>query len=169
MANSANIKLGVCSVVFNSVDLGHTLGGVEVSYKPKYVDIMADLYGDTRINKKLVGEELTVKVPLAEYTIKNLNVAMPNSTLAGAGNTRITLGHQAGQDAKALAALLYLHPIAEAGKTFDVVLYKAFVASAINIKHDNKGERIIEVTFEALLDETRSDGNYLGLIGDSTT
>ena len=145
------------------------MGGVEVIYQPKYVDITADLYGDTPINKKLVGEKLSVKVPLAEYTIANLNKAIPMSTLAGAGNTRITIGHQAGQDAKAQAALLYLHPIAEAGKSFDVVLYKAYVASNVTIKHDNKGERIVEVTFDALLDETRTDGNYLGLIGDSTT
>lgn len=168
MANAANIKLGVCQVIYKGVDLGHTMGGVEVSYKPKFATISADLYGDTKLNEKLVGEQLTVKVPLAEKTIANLGIAIPQATLAGATNGRITLGHKAGQDMLSLAGQLYLHPYAESTKAFDVVLYKAVVNNTITIKHDNKGETIIEVTFEAYIDETKSDGNYLGLIGDST-
>ena len=36
------------------------------------------------------------------------------------------------------------------------------------LSHKNDEEKIVEVTFRALIDESRSDGNYLGLIGDST-
>lgn len=168
MANGANIKLGVCSVNFNGVDLGHTEGGVEFMYKPKHVEIKADLYGDSPLDDALVGETMTAKVPLAEKTIANLNIAMPHSTFAGAGNARITLGKQAGESLKALAAQLYLHPISESTKAYDIVMYKAAVATDINIKHDNKGQTIIEVTFKAYIDETKTNGNYLGLIGDST-
>jgi hypothetical protein len=31
MADVTNVQLGVCSVSYNGLDLGHTLGGVEVS------------------------------------------------------------------------------------------------------------------------------------------
>lgn len=169
MANAANIKLGSCSVNYNGVDLGHTKGGVEVSYEPKYVDITADLYGDTVVDKRLVGEKFLVKVPLAEKTIVNLKQAIPQSTYAGAANARITIGTQAGLNtAKSLAAQLVIHPLFEQTLAFDVVLYKAYVSSNVPLKHDNSGETIFMVTFEALLDETKSAGNYLGLIGDST-
>jgi hypothetical protein len=47
-------------------------------------------------------------------------------------------------------------------------LYKAFAHSAVTLNHKNDEERIIEVEFVALVDETKSDGNYLGLVGDST-
>lgn len=169
MPDITNIKLGVCTVNYNGVDLGHTMGGCELIYAPKHVDITADLYGDTPVEKYLIGEVLSVKVPMAEYTINNLRNAIPQSTFAGAANSRILIGHKAGQSAKAVAYQLVLHPQFEGTRKYDVVLYKAYVDSQIQIKFDNKGERIVEVTFVALLDETRSDGNYLGLIGDSTT
>ncbi len=169
MADITKVKVGVCTVSFNGIDLGHTMGGVEVVYKPTHKDVAVDLYGDTTVEKFLIGEDLSAKVPLAEYTIANLRNAIPQSEFAGAANSRITIGHKAGQSARADSAVLVLHPVAEGTRAFDVIFYKAYVASQITLKHTNKDEKIIEVTFEALLDETRSDGNYLGLIGDSTT
>lgn len=167
MADITNVKVGVCSVTFNSVDLGHTKGGVEVSYEPVYKDVMVDAYGETVVEKYLNGEKLTAKVALAESTIANLKVAMPQGTLAGAGNARVTLGAKAGKKATEDAALLVLHPVGESDRDFDVVFYKAIVASTVVLPHRNDEEKVVEVTFEALLDETKSDGNYLGLIGDS--
>src|SRR5665213_1191983 len=143
MANATNIKLGVCSVNFNSVDLGHTKGGVEVSYAPKHTDITADLYGDTPIDKYLIGETLTAKVPMAEKTIANLRYAIPQSEFAGAANARITIGHKAGQQASVEAHQLVLHPVFEGTAAFDIVLYNAYVASTVVIKHENNGETII--------------------------
>lgn len=169
MADITNVKVGVCSVVYNSIDLGHTQGGVEVSYEPTHNDVTVDKYGETVVEKYLIGEKFTAKVPLAEYTIANLRAAMPQATFAGAANTRILLGHSAGVAAKAIAYPLVLHPINEGTRKFDIVMYKAYVASAITLNHKVDEEKIIEVVFEALLDESKSDGNYLGMIGDSTT
>jgi len=163
------VKVGVCSVTFNSADLGHTKGGVEVSYEPVYKDVAVDKYGETVVEKYLIGEKLTAKVPLAEFTIANLKAAIPQASYAGAANTRITIGASAGQAAKVDSAQLVLHPIGEGTRAFDVVLHKAYVASQITLAHKVDDEKVIEVTFEALLDETKSDGNYLGLIGDSGT
>ena len=68
----------------------------------------------------------------------------------------------------ASAAQLVLHPIAEGTRAFDVVMHKAYVANLVKLDHKIDGERIVEADFEALLDETKSAGNYLGFIGDST-
>jgi hypothetical protein len=155
-------------VSFNGVDLGHTKGGVEVSYEPSHHDVSVDKYGETVVEKYLMGEKLTAKVPLAESTIANLRISMPQSTFAGAANARITVGASAGQAAKVDSAQLVLHPLSEGTRAFDIVLYKAYVGSTITLNHKVDEEKIVEVTFEALLDETKSDGNYLGLIGDST-
>src|SRR3990167_7629056 len=99
MADATNVKVGACSVTFNSVDLGHTKGGVEVSYEPVYHDVSVDKFGESIVDKYLMGEKWTVKVPLAEFTIANLKAAMPQGTFAGAANARITLGHSAGTKA----------------------------------------------------------------------
>jgi hypothetical protein len=160
--------MGVCSVTWGGTDLGHTKGGVEVSYEPEYADVTVDAYGNTPVDKKLTGEKLTVKVPLAEETIANMRVAIPQSEFAGAANKRVTLGHKAGQSAYADAQQLVLHPIAEGTRIVDVVLYKAIAVGTVVLGHKIDDQRIIEVEFVALIDESKSDGNYLGLIGDST-
>lgn len=169
MADITNVQVGVCSVTFNGLDLGHTQGGVEVSYEPVHHDVMVDKYGETIVQKLLIGEKFTAKVPLAEYTIANLRNAMPQATFAGAANTRITLGAVAGKKATDDSYQLVLHPINEGTRRHDIVMHKAYVASTIVLNHKVDEEKLVEVTFEALLDETKSDGNYLGLIGDSTT
>lgn len=168
MADITNVELGICDVTFNSVNLGHTKGGVEVSYEPEYKDVTVDKYGNTVVEKYLIGEKLTVKVPLAEYTLANLQVAIPQGSPAGAANARLTIGANAGQVASTDAHELVLHPSSEGTRRHDMVIYKAYVASTVALNHAVDEEKIIEVTFEALLDETKSNGNYLGLIGDST-
>lgn len=168
MADITNVQVGQCSVTYNGVDLGHTKGGVEVSYEPVYKDVMVDKYGETVVEKYLTGQKLTAKVSLAEYTIANLRVAMPKAQFAGAANARITLGAAAGKKGSDSAAVLVLHPVNEGTRRHDVVFYKALVTSSIVLNHKIDEEKVIEVTFETLIDESRSDGNYLGLIGDST-
>lgn len=168
MPDVANVQVGSCSVTYNGLDLGHTKGGVVVSYEPVHTDVMVDAYGETVVEKFLRGEKLTAKVPLTEFTIANLRNAMPQSQFAGAANARITIGAKAGKKAKEDSYQLVLHPLIEGTRRHDIVLHKAYVASTVELNHTVDEQKIIEVTFEALLDETKSDGNYLGLIGDST-
>jgi hypothetical protein len=168
MADVTKVKVGVCTVTFNGVDLGHTLGGVEVSYEPSHFDVTVDKYGETVVEKVLTGEKLTAKVPLAEYTIANLKAAMPQGQYAGAANARIHVGKSSGASARAQSAQLVLHPVNEGTRAFDVVFHKAYVGSQIALNHKIDEVKVIECEFEALLDETKSDNNYLGFIGDST-
>lgn len=169
MADVTNVQVGVCSVSYNGYDLGHTKGGVEVSYEPVYHDVMVDKYGETVVEKILTGEKLTAKIPLAEFTLSNLDKIIPQGTITGAGDTRLLIGHSAGVRGKQFAAQLVLHPISEGTRRHDIVFHKAYVSSEVVMAHRVDEEKVVEVTFEALLDETKTDGNYLGFIGDSTT
>lgn len=168
MASIDNVKLGVCNVTFNDVALGHTKGGVTVSYEPTYHDVSVDAYGETVVDKRLLGERLVATVPLAEATLANLQVAIPEGTTSG---SKLTIGSSVGDSLADEAKELVLHPVENASDNLDddVVFHKAVVSSTIELPYQNDGERIIEVEFVALLDESKSDGNYLGLIGDSTT
>lgn len=170
MADTTNIKIGACSVNFNSVDLGHTKGGVTVNYSPEYAEITADQYGNTPVDKSLIGEMITIKVPLAESQVANLAKAMPLGTLAGSGNGRVTLGKNAGERLGAQAHQLVLHPLANDADDLseDVVIHKAVVHGEVELGFNNEDERIVEVEFVALVDTTKADGNWLGFIGDST-
>lgn len=169
MADIDNVKLGPCSVKFNGVDVGHTKGGVTVSYEAEYHDVQVDKYGNTVAEKVLLGEVLKATVPLAEHTIANMLVAIPAATSAGGGD-RATIGKDAGLRMSTVAAELVLHPLANdvADLSEDVGLHKAVSAEGIEWKYAADGERMAEVVFHALLDETKTDGNRLGFIGDST-
>jgi hypothetical protein len=168
-ADIDNVKLGPCSVKFNSVDVGHTKGGVTVSYEAEYHDITVDKYGNTIADSVLLGESLKVTVPLAESTIANMLVAIPNATTAGGGD-RATIGKDAGARMSAVAAELVLHPLANDASDLseDVVLHKAFSKEGIEWKYAPDGERMAEAVFHALLDENKTSGNRLGFLGDST-
>lgn len=166
--DSTNVKLGVCEVFADGVSLGHTIGGVEVTYSPEYHESMVDQYGSSLIEKYLIGERFTAKVPMAEFTLTKLNTAIPHGTVDG---QKIEIGKSAGQKSSTHAVQLVLHPIANAAgnRTEDVVFWKAVCTSEIVIGHKNDGEKILEAVFDALIDETRTDGNLLGLIGDSAS
>ena len=170
MADVTNVKIGVCNVTFNNVALGHTKGGVTVNYAPEYAEITVDQYGNTPVDKSLLGEMVTIKVPMAESQVSNLANAMPLGTLAGSGDGRVTLGKNAGARLGAESAQLVLHPIANASNDLseDVVIHKAVVHNEIELGFTNEDERIVEVEFVALVDTTKADGNWLGFIGDST-
>lgn len=86
MASSTqNVKLGVCKVYFDNVDLGYTQGGVEVTVTTDTHKTEIDQFGKTPINEFIEGRQVSVKVPLAETTLRNLVKIMPGSALVTDG------------------------------------------------------------------------------------
>lgn len=166
MGNILNVKLGVCTVTFGGVDLGYTIGGVEVTYTPEYHETKVDQYAGVS-ERWLVGESLSAKVPLSENTLTVIKEAITHATDQ---TDHVTIGSEAGKRTSSLAKLLVLHPIAnESSDTSDDVgIYKATVTNEITIAYKNDGEQIIEAMFTGMVDSGRSDGNLLGMIGDST-
>lgn len=168
MADATKIQLGICDVTYKGVNLGHTIGGVTVTYTPDFHETSVDAYGSSVVEKFLVGERLKAKVNLAEFTIANLQTAINQGTLQG--DDAVSVGSKSGKRASANAGLLLLHPInspASDSRQFDVSLYKAVVTNELAIEHKNDGEKVLPVEFEGLIDEGRTDGNMLGFIGDS--
>lgn len=80
-----NVKLGVCNVLFDGVDLGYTKGGVEVEVQTSTYEIMVDQQGQTPIGELVTGRTVSATVPLAEATLDNLVAIMPGSTLVSDG------------------------------------------------------------------------------------
>lgn len=170
MANATNIEVGVCEVTFGGTSLGHTKGGVTFTYEVDFYDITTDQYGTGAIvDKTINGERMMLTVPMSEYTLDNLAIAMPfgDNTTA----TRIDIGSDAGQKLSQFADVLVAHPIERlsTNRERDIVFHKAAVMEVGEISFSPEGERIVEVTFIALVDESQNENVYLGLIGDSTT
>lgn len=87
-SDTKNVKLGVCLVTFDGVDLGYTKGGVEVEVTTETKKVMVDQFGNSEINEYILGRTCMVKVPLAETTIENLARFMPGATLTATGGAR---------------------------------------------------------------------------------
>lgn len=160
-----NVKIGACKVLYGGTDLGHTKGGVTVSYEPEYADKSVDKWGNSKIGRALIGEQLTVTVPLAELSIANLLKVIPASTSVNGG-----LGATVGKQAKDMTGdekELVLHPLRNADNDYseDVVIYKAAVTSNVELNYEVDNQTVYEVTFEGYIDANRSDGAGLGHFG----
>lgn len=167
--DGTKIKMRACDVTFNAVDLGHTQGGVEIEYKPKYKEITADKFGETPIDKVLVGEALTVKCKLAETSFEVLKAAIAAGTLeTDSTDNMLKIGKGAGFRASSVAYALLLHPTDMAAETDnDFTVYKAVCVEGVKIAHEVDKEAVYEVTFEALVDESKEDGNVLAHYGNT--
>lgn len=80
-----NVKLGVCTVLFDGVNLGYTKGGVEVEVTTTTHEVTVDQFGETPIAELITGRRVTASVPLAETTLDNLVAIMPGSELISDG------------------------------------------------------------------------------------
>lgn len=91
-SNTKNVKLGVCNAFFDGLDMGLTQGGVEVTVATETHKVEVDQFGKTAINDMIMGRTISVKVPLAETTLRNLVATMPGSVLITDGsNASVTL------------------------------------------------------------------------------
>lgn len=168
MADVTNVDIGPCSVSLQGIDLGHTEGGVEVTYEPEFVDLHVDQYGNTNVESALLGEKLSAKCMLAEVTIANLHRAITNSTLATSGaNKMLKLGTDAGVLQSQFGGQLILHPLHNLANDLseDWTLYKVVVKANITDKRSPDDQRLWEVTFDAMIDEAKASGNRLGHYG----
>lgn len=172
MADLANVQIGVQKLTFGSVELGHTDGGCEFAYEPEYTDIVVDAFGTTVADKVLTGEAVRVTVPLAEVTLEKLKNAIPTATLvtdaSDPNKKKLTIGSAPGKRLSAVAQKLTLHPawLPESDKSFDITLHKAVIVSEVTLPYRVDEKTVYEVEFLALVDESKTDGNYLAEIGD---
>lgn len=162
--NLRNVRLGQCVITYNSVDLGYTNGGVEVTIKNDAQEVMIDEYGTAPVKSYHKGTRIEVKAKLSEYAYTTL-VQVLNGAVLNEGNTvdEVTIGQKGGIALS--GALLKLHPSQVTGTAQDVEIYKAVVIGESKLPFKLEGETTYEVTFLALVDETKADGSLLARFG----
>lgn len=171
MANIANVRIGDCDVFLNEVHLGHTKGGVEFTFEREFEDLTVDKYGSMPLDMALTGQNLMVKAFLAEITNDVLNVAIPEGDYAlGSLDDKLGLGRDAGYLLRNDAKPLRLHPRSRGATDYseDVYIWLAVSQEPVEMGYKVDEQRIVEVTFRALVDETQPDGSRLGRIGAAT-
>ena len=167
------IKLGACQVTFGGTDLGATSGGVVFTYTPTFVDFVPDQL-TIKTNKFLTAETAEVTVPLAEYTVDQLNIAIPaGSQTTDGSQSKLEFG--GGTITSADFKELILTPVTGGSGTLDtdanlkVTCHKALPTAAVPLAFNKDGPRIIEITFDIIRDSTKDAGKQLVVLGDATT
>ena len=163
--SASNLKIGACDVWFKGEYLGKTKGGVTVTLSPENVKLTVDQYGETPVDFASNGMTMKVTVRLAELDLAKWQAAQPlGTTVTG---KRVTFGKNAGARLASQAGLLVCHPLGVTGAAEDIVLHKAVATDEIEVDYNNEDQRVLEIPFIGLVDDTKSDGNWLGHVGDS--
>jgi len=168
--STQNVKIGVCNVNYNSVDLGYTKGGVEVEVTTDTHEVMIDQFGNTPISEYINGRQVIVRCPLAETTLDNMVSIMPGATkITDATDTasiKVVVTPGVGSNLLSLAQKLILHPsgLTTADVTEDFVVPLAGTAGAIRFAYKLDEERVYNIEFKAYPDS----GNILFIFGDET-
>lgn len=154
-SDTKNVKLGVCRITFDGIDLGYTKGGVEVMVTTETRKTEVDQFGKSPISETIIGRECTIKAPLAETTLENLVKIMPGATLVTDGTDptkkRVDVTNAVGVNLLDIAKVLVLHPQAlldtDFSQDFNVAL--AATAGQMNFAYKLDDERIFNTEFTA--------------------
>lgn len=172
MASVSNLKVAAGSLVtFGGVDLGHTLEGAELEIEREFTEVKTDLYGNTPVDFVLTGQTATMKLKLAEITPNVMSYVVPEADYdAGTADDQIHFGAKAGYSLRSRAYQLVITP--QGGNTdgnLTITLFKAVSTEPMSLSYKIDEQSVIEVTFTALVDESRNatDGRLLGRIGPS--
>lgn len=181
MSVQANVRIGDCDLYLDKGDgqgeipLGSTKGGVEFTFEREFTELTVDKFGSMPLDLALTGQNLLIHVYLAEPILRNLDFAMPEGLYARRPSTgqtitdqKVGLGTDSGYTLFSDAGLLRLHPRNLPGTNVDedIYIWKAVSAENIELPFKIDEQRILEITFRALVDETQQNGMRLGRIGN---
>lgn len=160
---------GPCSIVFNGVNMGHTIDGIELTAERDFTRVKTDRGGDTPIDYVLTGNRLKLKFKLAQTEWAQWNMAIPEtSSYDGSGtNDRADFGADAGASLRVEGFQLVIHPMKNASTDFsdDVTIYKAVSTDNVPLPLKINEQRVLQITMEALYVEDYGTGRRLGHYG----
>ena len=154
-----DMEISPCAVYFGTAgaeaDLGRTEGGVRVAFTTDVGDLMSDQWGTQPEDQVITGQGCRVTVPLAEYTIENLAIAL-NQDITGdaliAGDRLV--GTKMSSKAESLLLKEYVDgTVSEDDKNWMRFPVAAPVGSP-EILFSKTDQRIIEVEFMCFPDAT---------------
>lgn len=152
-----NFKIGAGSLSVNGEDVGLTTEeGVLVNYEPEVHLHNSGKYGNTPVKASLIGQMLTVEIWMGENTFDNIERAFAGVVQA---DGKIKFGGLAGRELT--PAELVLTPF---DSTPAWHFRKAVPTSAVETAYKVNDERVIHVTFTALVDTDAADDDVLGYI-----
>lgn len=163
----ADVQIGSCKVTYNSVDMGGVSGAITVSFQLETLEHRSEQFNMLEeIFVTFRGIRCTV--PVNESDLTQLQYGFADGTYsAGAGKAKIKVG---GSNVRmsTYSHQLKLEPVYADDDNEDVTIYKAVVTQAVEVSF-GMSVRMWPLVFVGMRDSTRTDGDQLFLLGDSTS
>ena len=158
--------LGPCQVLWNSVDMGPTHGGVVFKEELHSVDIHEDGHGDTPIDAIFTGRIVSIEAKFTRLTLAQLDALIESAT---AGASKLTVLNSVGNAMYANAKELVLKPlvdnVASATSSEWLHLLKAYPVASANFTYDNNNQRILTVVFKCFPSRDTGTLNQMWRVG----
>ena len=163
VSDLSRVVTGPAEVFVDGSLVGRTAGPVRATFTPILREETCAYTGATPADYVVVGLRAEVLVPMAEYVLENVLLAMP-WTAYGYGYAR--LGALPGGRLSEGAGPLTIHPIAleEDDDSQDVTLYSAVAAGVTELEYSGEADRLIEARFVGLADAGRADGDLVARV-----
>ena len=153
----SDFRIGAGSLAIGGVDIGFTTEeGVVVSYEPDVHLHMSGKYGNSPVKASLIGQNLSLEVWMAENTVTNMANAF-----AGVVNAdgKIKFGGVAGREVEGKALVLTPFDGTPAWS-----FRNAVPISSVETNYKVNDERVIQVTFRAMVDTDAPEAENLGYV-----
>lgn len=168
---ASNYRLEPMNVTWNSVDLGFTVGGVELTLENTTVDIMADQYFQQKLGAFQTGTNVTVSMTLPEMTAakwKTLTSVVGGNFTPSMGTELVGYGtSKSGTDLFSSGALLKMVPVGAGDNARNIHIHKAIPIPG-SISFSGEEVSMMEVEFQAVVDLSLQAAINLFVFGDGT-
>lgn len=158
----ANVLGGPAQFQIATTQIGHTQGGITCTIKPNQHAVTVDQYGKTAMNFRHEGDEVKIKVPLAEYSAAVLaEVYNPGDDQTAAGGSKyLGFGRSAGYIYTASAANIVPYLTADAAKK--ITFWRVTPIGEIQQEFSAENDRMVEVEYACMGDSSKTDGQLIG-------
>lgn len=156
--NPQYTELSPCRVTFKGIDLGGTTGNVIIKPEDATAPIKMDQLGETNIDWKISGFNMTIETNIAEVQLKdNWKVVFPTHKLVTQGGQKLfyfdaTIGARLSD----FAGLLTLHPLSrpDSDKNGDINVWLAIAEGKSQLNFSPKDQQILKLVWHLLPDFT---------------
>ena len=145
--------LGPCGVLFNSNDLGSTLGGVSFRYTEESRPVHEDQKGVTEVDGIKVGASCEVELSLTRSSLALLSIIIGGSSYTGnVLNVRNEVGRSMYDNAAALVLKPIVNGVVSTSVSTWLTIPKAYPKVDLEVAYNNEGQRVYKVMFKGFPD-----------------
>jgi len=169
MPDITNLVSGPATVKVDDTELAHTQGGITFSLNASQRTQTVDKYGSSAVGIVHMGDEVGVTAPFGEWDIAIFDEIYQPGDYRASGSSSAGTSQGFGRSAGYVytTADLKVVPIATSLAEKLVQIFKAVPVGEFELTFDTESDRIFNVQYTAIVDETKDDGRLLGAIFDN--